>query len=100
MIEVGGKCIASGGEIKKIFAIVKCSSVNGMINFHVHSNQIKNGEYVDLQGREINFSRYVGYWCDMWGDFFVKTTSTGKIKHKFLVLRIEKKHKGGHLEKC
>ena len=94
-IEVGEKCIATGGEIKKIFAIVKTNTCEGMTNYWVHNEIIANGEYVDLSSKNIDFNEYVGWWCVMYGDFWDKTTSTGKIKKKFLVLRIEKRHREG-----
>lgn len=48
------------------------------------------GDQIDLQNGDIDFAPYVNRVCDIYGDFLPpKTTRTGKVKNKFLVLRIE-----------
>lgn len=89
-VEVGDICRATGGAIKKLKVKV-CQFIYGNIKylfFNDYSRAIDR--QVDLQNGNINWAKYVDKWCYIWGDFLPdKTTRTGKIKSKFLVLRIQ-----------
>lgn len=90
-IEVGDICDTTGGIIKKLKVKVFLFTYGNIhYSFFNDYTTTPEGEQVDLQNKKINWGQYVGKVCYVWGDFLPnKITRTGKIKRKFLVLRIQ-----------
>ena len=95
-IDEGTQCLVTGGTVKKITAKI-CHHVycNGdKKGYHNYINHC--GRAYDLHNRAVNWSRYRGQVCDIYGDFLPpKRTATGRIVQRFIVLCVELCDEGG-----
>ena len=86
-IETGVPCVVTGNPIRKLTERIHHFKY-GKVDYYFFNYQ---GDQIDLQNGAIRWANYSGYLCNLWGDFLPpKTTVSGRVKQKFLVLRLEK----------